>query len=347
MSAGSPDVWWVVAVYLGLAVLTGAVSFNRRQPVTVAAEYQRRAWNAFVNREAVFESYPGDANLQFYSKRILMPALTAGVVQVSGLDWPHAFSLLRLGLIFATYIAFHHYLRGWFPTPVALSGTFFMAATLPLTFKDWWEIPTDFPEILAFTLGMWCIREQRLVPLLPTLTLLGTLNRESAVLLPVLLLITRRDRNELWRALPWAALSGAAWLVVVAFVQYSTGFTTIDQSVRTAMTHFATGIAAFARNLNPYNNFLFYGYLFGAFWILPFARWRRLPALLCRALLIVPLHLATAFFYSGGRVDEPRHLCPLYPILVPAALFALFARSPSGLEGRRVGKLETFRSGSG
>ena len=86
--------------------------------------------------------------------------------------------------------------------------------------------------------------------------------------------------------------------------------------------HNSHGLAAFLTNFNPYNNYLFCLYLFGPLWVLPFVYWRRQPRFLKRALLSLPVFLAV-YGFLGGFLDEPREIINLYPLLVPAGLFAI------------------------
>ena len=111
-----------------------------------------------------------------------MPILVDLVARM-GVPWPYAFSLLRLLSIFAAYLAFHCYLRTWFQDEAAVLGTLFVAASVPLTFvSSWWEIISDFPELLAFTLGLWAIHSKKHLGL-ALVTFAGTLNRETTALL--------------------------------------------------------------------------------------------------------------------------------------------------------------------
>jgi hypothetical protein len=308
---------WLVTFYIGLGFVTGATSFNRRFPVTTAADYQRQAWQDLSTRTSSSET-----NRSWYARRALMPSLTACLV-ACGLSWPQAFALLRLVSVIATYLTFHGYLRLWLDDARSMVGTLFMAATLPLTFQEWWEVPTDFTEILAFTLAMRWVVLARFAHLVP-LTLLAALNRETALYIPFLPLLTAPSWAALRRRIPWALLAFAAYLLAAGATWWWVGKPHPGQWAN-APFHASEGFTQALVKLNPYNNFLFYGYLFGPFWVFPLLRWRAVPEVLQRALLVAPLHLIIAFLGTGGRVDEARHLCTLYPIIVPAAVIALFS----------------------
>ena len=316
----STDWKWYLLFYLSLAILTGVVSQQRRvHDIDYSADYQKRIWITFGTQGEAGRSE--DQVFRCNSTRIFIPALVAGTVKITGLSWAWAFSLVRLVTILLAYLAFHWYLRGWFSSSLAVLGTLFVAATIHLTFNNWWELPTEFPELLIFTLGLWCIRERR-HGLLCVFIALGTLNRETTAFLPLILLLCSFDRKSLWSWMPKVATAGFSWLVPLAGIRMWSGIGWRG-SYGDSLSHNLEGLSNFMNNLNPYNHYLFYLYLFGIFWILPFTRWNRQPAFLRRALLSVPVFLVVYIFF-GGYLDEPREIINLYPLLVPAGLFALF-----------------------
>jgi hypothetical protein len=319
---------WTVLLYVWLAIITGAVSFqSRKEKVAVAAAWQQRAWEAVASRGRVFEGDGGyvtaDFNLLVFSRRPLFPAVHALIVKCTGLSWPYAFAGLRLLLIAACYVAFDAYLRRWLAPPLPILGTLLLAATIPLTFKDWWEVPTDFPEILFLTLGLGFIAGRRYAPLV-AITAIATLNRPTSVYFPVLLLLSCRNFHEVrQKARPLLACTATVVAVSILNRVWMSFLPTHDMLAHFtgSFAHAITGLQA---AWHPYNNFLYYGYLFGPLWVVPFLRSATLPHLLRRALFITPFHVMMALIGGGGRIDEPRQIVMLYPILVPAALAAIF-----------------------
>jgi hypothetical protein len=307
-----------VALCLQLALVTGAVSFFARQrPVTEAAALQRDAWLSFKERRL----QPGmEPWTLLYSARILMPALMATAVEVTGMTWPQAFSLIRLLSILCAYYIFYIYLKRYFSDFEALLGLLFLSATIPLTFNNWMEIPTDFPEIIIFSLGMMCILEGWRW-LLCLVILIGTFNRETTCFLPLILLFVEWPKRLSLPFLFRIATAGFSWLIPLVFLRWWMGMG--EQWVYgDSLSHNAAGLARFFSNFNPYNNYLFYLYLFGVLWVAPLLLWNSQPPKLRRALLTVPL-ITIVYLFGGGFMDEPRELVPLYALLAPAGLYAL------------------------
>jgi hypothetical protein len=312
-------------LYLPLGLATGAASFtNRKLGLPSAVALQQRVWTNFHQRGAGAND-PGWLE-RTNSGRILMPAVMAGLAS-AGVDWPYAFALTRLGTIVAAYAIFHWYLSGWFPFHLAVAGTLFVAATIPLTFNNWFEVPTDFPEIATFALGMSFIRDHRIGPLCLVI-FMGTLNKETTIFLPLIFLAchvdTKRPRST-WMA---TLLTGLAWLVPYAALRWWTGAPLLGLYGLT-IDHNVVGLSHCFVNWNPYNNYLFYLWLFGGFWLFPVLAYRRLPSILRRALLTTPAFLVV-FVAFGGYLDEPRAIVSLYALLVPAGLFALAPASARG-----------------
>ncbi len=308
-----PNYGTYLALYFSLALITGWVSFHSRK--------------LGLNEAAAFQHgiYLGDRSHGFLSQvhgsRILFPYLLHYVTTLSGLPVPYVFTLLRLGSIFAAYCAFHVYLKGWFDSRGALIGTLFLTSSVQLTFIDWFEIPTDFVELLVFTLGCLLIRGNAIGPLL-VLIAVGTLNRETTVLLVILLLVN----GEIWRLKHWLAVAaaGGVFLAVYGGVKLLLGIRTFHYFLDPGLLRYNfSGVLVFFRNLNIYNNSLSWLYMFNIFWVL--APWglREKPAFIRRSVMAVPLFLFV-YLFGGGSLAEPREMIPLYPVLVPAGLLTFF-----------------------
>ncbi|MGH9843908.1 MAG: hypothetical protein ACREEM_34670 [Blastocatellia bacterium] len=305
-------------IYLFLAIITGWMSFySRPMKVASAVELQQTVWDNLSERGKAGRSENYLAKI--HSSRILFPALMQLLVKF-GLSGEKSFSLLRLVSIFAAFIVFHAYLRQWFADDLALCGTLFLAATVPLTFNNEFEIPTDF---LVFIAGFWAIFRAKYLWLY-VIVLVGTLNRESTAILPFFLFfVTCGFKRAAW--LVPVVLSGICWLVPLFVLRWWTGALE-PHGYGKAFQHNIPGLLTLLANPHPYNNYLFWVYLYGAFWFLRFVGWKRQPYAFRRVLISLPLCVAVCFLV-GGYFDEPREIVSLYPILVPASLITLFPTS--------------------
>lgn len=321
------DRWYYqIIIFVWLALVTSSISFtNQHYMPEYSSGLQREIWTRL--------QVQGEAGQQkTYSiwrancTRILVPAVMASIVNITGLGWDRALFLVRFPTIFATYLLFYHYNRKWFNPIVSLTAVLFLAATISLTLITWFEVPTDFVEILTYTLGLWCIREHRDL-LLCFVIFVGTLSRETTMFLPLILLACRIGKHLSWSVIKSVTLAGLSWSVPFILLRWWTGLG-LDYNHGDSFAHNLVGLRAFLANFNPYNHYLYYLYLYGIFWFLPFLRWQRQPLFFRRALLTLPVFLVVYIFF-GGFLNEPREIVNLYPLLVPAGMFSLSDGTPT------------------
>jgi hypothetical protein len=320
-----------VAAVLNMSIVAGALSFSTRPiPISESAAIQARIWDTAHERGA------GGRHPEWLVRsncgRLLVPALIAGVSRL-GVSWDRAFSLVRLATIVAAYLVFFYYLRGWFDPTIAMAGFLFMCATMPLTFSNWHELPTDFPELLFFTLAYWVLRENRVGWLVP-LVAVATLNRETAVFIPVLAFLANLHRG-IWRAVLLGMALGVTWAVPYCALRWWTGVPLVG-SYGSTWSHNQAGLVRLLENWNPFNHYLYYLWLLGPLWLAPILGYRNLPLMLRRAMWLVPVS-APVYLVFGGYLNEPRPLMHFYALFIPAGLYALFGvpTSPDGLRVQR------------
>jgi hypothetical protein len=319
----------VILFYFFLALLTTSVSFfSRKIDIREATNLQTKIWREYTDYEAKEAETPGYTFEKANLTRVFYPALMTALDKIPGISPEQAFSLLRIGFVFLFYLIFHFYIREWGDEKNAFLGTLFVGATIPLTFNNWFELPTEFPEMIFFTLGIWSIYKGKFWALV-LITFFATLNRETAAFLPLLYLFVVFDLKSFKKNPAKAAktffavfIVGLAWLIPYVSLRFLSGLGT-EWNHQDSILHNTTGLAAFFQNFNPFNYFLFYLYLFGIIWIIPFLHWRKLSFFWRRILLTTPIILFI-FLFAGGFLSEPRELVPLYPILVPPALAYVF-----------------------
>ncbi len=310
-----------VITYIFIGIILGWVSFySRPMKVNEAAKFHQTLWENLSERGKSGNSE--EPLIKIHSSRVLFPALMQ-IPQKIGLSTEQSFSLVRLITIILALILFHSFLLEWFSDELAFCGTLFLAATVPLTFNQWFELPTDFIEIIVFTLGVWAIYRAQYLWLC-LIIIVGTFSRESTAVLPFFLFFGLVSLKDFKWLLPVAAV-GFSWLLPLLFLRWWVGAFEAH-GYGFGLSHNLQGLQELLVKPHPYNNFLFWIYLFGTFWLLPFFRWKSQPVLFKRLLISLPIFLAV-YIFVGGFLDEPREIVNLYPLLVPASLFALFPNS--------------------
>lgn len=255
--------------------------------------------------------------------RILVPFAVAGLNAATGMSLGNAWHLLRLVSFVAAYFIFFAYLRRWFDDRTALLGTLIVGATLPLTFTNSWAHPDHIAELALFTAGCAAIAANRLWTLAALLGI-ATLNRETAIFLVPLYLVTRPVSAG---RLGIAALLAAEWAVIFGALRLWRGFVHYDYFQFSRNLQF---LKLLPSAYDPY--YRAYAYfaivLFGCLLLVAANGAGPRPLFVSRALLVVPLFTAVAFSISS--IIETRIFTPLYPLIMPAVMFGCCATDNSG-----------------
>jgi hypothetical protein len=299
---GSWRVWLLIYVVVTLA--TGFADLRMRQ-------HAARAWTAYIP-EVVDGSAEAPGRY-----RVLAPFLGRGIERISGLSPATVWYLTRLAWILAAYLICHLYLRTWFDHGQAGAGTLLVAATIPLTFTNSWGHPDHFPELALFTLG--CLAAARRADAAFAAALvLAALNRETAgFLVGVYLLAARPDRARLGRTV----LFGLLFLAVFVSLRAARGFATYEYWQLGRNLEF---FALLPPGYDPYYRAYawFFVALFGPLAWLALTVRRQLPWFARYVPLVALPFVAVALTLSS--VIETRIFTPLFPMLVPAVMFAVF-----------------------
>jgi hypothetical protein len=248
--------------------------------------------------------------------RVLMPYSLDWTARMTGLEPATVWHASRLVLLFASFAAFHWYLRTWLEPVPAVMGTATVAALLPMTFTNSWAHPDHFAELLLFTLGCAAIARGRDV-LFGGVLALASLNRETAVFLVLLYALARPlSAAHAWRT----AVFGGLWAAIFAGVRVWRGFEHYE--------YWQLGRnLEFLKLLPPprdpyYRAYAWFGVVTFAplLWIATRARSAQ-PVFVRRALWVVPALALVAFTISS--IIESRIFTPLFPLVVPAVVCTL------------------------
>ena len=252
-----------------------------------------------------------------YRYRVLVPFLANLVIAPLSRLMPARIAFLGvyglydfLALAFSL-LALFAWLRRFSRDSVALIFSLYCAVLLLVSLRDHYFMPWSWiePGLVAVAL-MLAQRgpEWRLIPL----TAIATLNRETGLLVPALFAVARLGQGgeSARRAWAWSLAGVATWAAVVLGLRWTLGSAP-------PLVHAADLLRG---NLEPLRllraalNLLLFGGVLGP---LAFIGFRRAPAMLRRATLVVPPYLAA--FATWGVWHEMRLLAPLYPLLAALA----------------------------
>jgi len=234
-----------------------------------------------------------------------------------------AYAVVRALFTGLALLAFDRYLRQWFARGAAAAGALCLAAVIPFTYYAVFQ-ESDPLNLLVLVLAFICLGRGRDVWLFP-LVLIGTLNRETTLMIPAMYVLTRWREERTGKVLLRGALLTLGWAAVFGGLHALYG----------ARPAYAEAIM-WGKNLRSATPTLYALVLFGVLWALPWAAPKEAPALLRRGRwLVLPFLL---LHYVVAEVREVRLFLPLTPIVIPLSWWVLFPEAvlkPTPERGRR------------
>lgn len=233
-----------------------------------------------------------------------------------------SYAMYDLLAIFFTLAMLFVWLRTWFSNERALIGVLFVASTIPIALKDDYFQPWSLMEPGLFAAALLLIYKRRL-GLLALLTLLASLNRETAVFIPFAFLFANLDvvnifcgRKKIqWKAVFYFVAIFSEWAVIFLGLRYFLGIAPYVLTIGKIISLNLTRSRLFYTVING-------GLFLGGFWILTVLGFRHAPSFIKRVTFLVPFYLATVMIW--GLWNEVRLLMPLYPILIPLGLCSIY-----------------------
>ncbi len=301
----------LVAVYLGLSLLLVQVHAFTVNMV--------RAPRYRVERHAEILAGSGKSP---YVYRILVPRLTEAtrpLVKALGIDNPKqnlewSYLLWRWVFTFGLLLLFHLWLESWVEPPWVVGGVFLLAALHPPSYLFYWYQPASALDLLLWTAAAVISMSGRGHNWLFPLMLLGGLNRETAVFIPLIYLALRLGREPTGRLLLRTFALETVWLATFVGLRLMIGVK--EPKV--------TPLQVLQENLTHPSWFVYALSFFGVLWLFPLLDWRRLPKELKRLALALTPYLGLQIVF--GRIREVRLILPLALVLIPIALQALRLR---------------------
>jgi hypothetical protein len=212
----------------------------------------------------------------------------------------------RLIATFLLFVVFHLYLRNWFTSEIAFSGTLILAGIHLFTYRSYFYQPDSPIHLLLLTSGAYLMAKGEYKGWLYPLTIFGSLTRETfGLIVPLHLAFFGFKKETLKHSLGLLLAWGAIQVLLRVFFGLKPSFP--DRPL----------ITNFYESAWPL-------FLFSLLWFIPIIYFRSIPLPFRRMMLLFapPLVFANIIF---GKVEETRLFLDLSIVLIPSTLFALFS----------------------
>ena len=269
--------------------------------------------------------------------RVLQWAIPQAIMKFTHLQVPQAYIVQRFVFVFLAFLCFHYYLRKWLTPGESFAGVAFLAVVMPITYQG--DLQESAPLLmLLFVLGLWTIRENKVL-LLELVLLVGSITNETMLVLPAVYFfyhirwshpknIGSQSATEFIRLVGRTLMIALLPFAIAAALRYITrdrphlGGDIILWSTNLEMLWNAI------RNIQLFelyrSHYLFFILLFSVFWLYALLGYRRSGLFLQRASWMIPLfiiaHLIT------GKIEESRQMIPLGYILIPMGLSFILSK---------------------
>lgn len=261
-----------------------------------------------------------------YRYRILVPFLCEAIKNILSIliDTHRAFLLAYVAFdlfaVFSALLSLFFWLRVWFSFEQALVGVLFTSSIIPVALRDHYFQPWSILEPAFLTIALLSIVKKHYL-LLAFIVLISSLNRETALFIPLAFLLSNLQGFNEPRGRRHLLLFGSflsLWLAIFLGLRLYLG----------DAPHIETIEGLISKNTSPRGlclALIHWGLFLGGFWIFAILGLRDAPHLLKRLSWLIPLYLVPILLW--GIWYEVRLLMPLYPILIPLGLFYIFPKA--------------------
>jgi len=226
---------------------------------------------------------------------------------------------LKMLLMFWAVCAFFLFLKEFFEEKWALLGTVILCACLPLTFR--YDYAEQYVELAIFAMGfraIWRNDQKNVIKWI----ILGTLNRETTFILPLLnFLVNRRDnKGWIWGFLTYASVFCGIRLFFgprdhIQFLTFATNILRISNIFQYPQFLGKTTV------YSPYFNPVWFIVPMVGIWIYwSLKNFKNKPEFFQKAFWLIPVFYTIAFFFA--LQDEIRIFIWFYLILIPMSLWS-------------------------
>lgn len=267
-----------------------------------------------------------------YQYRILVPnLLNLFIVPISSMvSYNLAFKVISIIYFFSCITIYlsilYSFLSKFFDNFQSLFGIMIIGITIPLALRDHYYQPWTILEALFILISMILIEKDKFVSLILIL-ILATLNRETAVLIPLLYFfikvfsfsITNKEFNIEYKNLSKFLGLIFVWLVIFFGLRMLLPSNT-DNITLASVWEFNTS------KYGLFKAFINISMFLGFLWIYLISGFKQSPDFIKKSSLIIPIYLLAVLLF--GMWYEVRLLIILYPLFIPIILSRIFNVKP-------------------
>lgn len=301
-------------------------------------------YNGIIGMHAVLGGW-AEAPTQY---RILVPAIYGVILgfspSLSGtLQAVWIYEPLKMLLMFWAVCAFFVFVREFLEENWALLGTLILCACLPLTFR--YDYAGQYAELAIFAMGfraIWRNDQKNIIKWI----ILGTLNRETAFILPFLNFLCNRKKTNLWL---WSFFAYSAvffgvrlffgWRDYIQFLTVGTNILRISNIYK-----FPQGLGK-TIVYSPYFNPVWFIIPMVGIWLYwSLKDFKKKPDFFQKAFWLIPVFYIISFFFA--LQDEIRIFIWFYLILIPMSLWSWREDHSQNLKPKRSNEISENRVSS-
>lgn len=226
---------------------------------------------------------------------------------------------LKMLLMFWAICAFFLFLREFLEEKWALLGTLILCVCLPLTFR--YDYAEQYTELAIFAMGFRAIWQNKQSNLIKWI-ILGTLNRETAFILPLLNFIINRKKAKTWPLgfMAYAGVFCGLRLLIgprdhIEFIPFATNILRISNIFQYPQYLGKTLV------YSPYFNPVWFIVPMIGLWVYwSLRKFKSKPVFFQKAFWLIPLFYIVSFFFA--LQDEIRIFIWFYLILIPMSMWS-------------------------
>jgi len=309
---------WLKKYFLPLLILTASMSF-------ITSYYHHYTYIGATNQhlvaidhmEVVSAKAPAPMQYRaapyFIAQGILNITVKFGISNDSA-SLAIVYTAIRFLVMTVAGLALLYFLGLWFDLKSSVMGLLFMFAVNPLAEYQYYHQPGDPWNLLFFILGFIFIAKKYDLLLIP-LIFIAVPFRETVLLLIPAYIAARYDEDKPLTVILISIALIIAWLVPWYSLRVIFGNATnyMEQKLDDANLP-----GVFAENISGTKGWAVLLLYFNILWIAIFAAWNRIPRVIRRIFVIVPLFLLIHLVW--GRLVEGRLYAPILPLFLVAGL---------------------------